>query len=390
MKNILTIILLLTFYASIQAQYKGVAFEYERAVFNENQPLPAETHIMLQGNAPKDVVFIELDIFDPKGKKDRKPLYTAIWKRPYGKVLERFNLPINYKLKGSAEYDFNISYYKPISNSEKTDLANTLFQHLDLYIEQTLGLARNNIKLNRNVKQMLKDLNSIVDRGLSQYRNRTATQFEGFSDIIRQKLEQIEDVNLAKGRFLFNGQDKDEARQSYREKVTQELKQIVFSELKQLLNVEWSKVYDSKYIDNYSTEKRMRIISLQGGFSGVYLSGDFSNLAIGAAPFVGLSFPLGRKAFAPKILSNTSITFGAYLLDFQGANNTKVSGPIFKRPTYIGLSYKIFRFVQFNFGATFLEDAATAGQFSGIGKRVYIRPNIGISIQLNLWMDLAK
>lgn len=390
MKIIFTIILLLNIYTSTQAQYKGVAFEYERAVFNENQPLPAETHIMLQGNAPKDVVFIELDIFDPKGKKDRKPLYTAIWKRPYDKTIERFNLPINYKLKGSSEYDFDIRYYKPISNSEKTELANTLFQHLDLYIEQTLGLARNSIKLNRNVKQILKDLNKIVERGLSQYRNRTATQFGGFSDIIRQKLEQVESVNLAKGRFIFKEGDKDDARQSYREKVTKELKTIVFSELKQLLNIEWSKVYDSKYIDNYSTEKRMRIISLQGGFGGVYLSGDFSNLAIGAAPYVGLSFPLGRRAFAPKILSNTSITFGAYLLDFQGANNTKVSGPIFKRPTYIGLSYKIFRFVQFNMGATFLEDAATAGQLSGIEKRVYIRPNIGISIQLNLWMDLAK
>jgi len=120
------------------------------------------------------------------------------------------------------------------------------------------------------------------------------------------------------------------------------------------------------------------------------LSGTTSNLAIGASPFVGFAFPLSKRSSQSKILNNLSINLGVFLLDFQGANNTVVSGPIFKRPTYVGLSYKIFRFVNFNVGATFLEDATTAGQLSGIEKRVYIRPFIGVSAQVDLWVDFSK
>ena len=165
---------------------------------------------------------------------------------------------------------------------------------------------------------------------------------------------------------------------------------MIRSELKQYMNLEWFKMIDNKYIDNYSTEKSRRTISIQAGFGGAYLSGTTSNLTIGASPFVGFAFPLSKRSSQSKVLNNLSVTFGVFLLDFQGANNTLVSGPIFKRPTYVGLSYKIFRFVHVNAGATFLEDSATAGQISGIGKRVYIRPFIGVSAQVDLWVDFSK
>jgi hypothetical protein len=263
---------------------------------------------------------------------------------------------------------------------------------LDAYIEQTLQASKSHIQLTRNSRQMLSDLNSIVKKGLENYRNRTAIEFKGFSDLVKNNLEQLEKVNLASGRFIFTGKSKEEAKTEYRKKLIKDLETLIHSELDPILNTELAKLSDSRYINDYATEKVRRTIAIQGGYGGIYVDGDFSNLRLGSAPYAGLAFPLGRKTFAPKILSNTSICFGAYFTNLKGLglNNGDLSGPIFKRPTYLGLSYKVYQFINLNAGATFLEDARTAGQLSGLGSRVFVRPNLGISVQFQFWADLSR
>lgn len=390
--SILTLLGLLFSSTTIIGQHQAVSFDYEKASFNNNQPLPAESHILVQGDVPKNVTIIELSVFDGKGREDRKPLYTVLWKKPFDKEAERFNLPVNYKLRGSSEYDFKMSFFTPISKEERKALAQQVSQHLDTYIEQTFSVNKSSIKLTNSSRQIMNDLNEIVFKGMEHYRNRTNIGFDGFSDIVKQTLQRIEKANLNKGRFLFIGKNKDEARAEYRNKLTKELKSIMFSELDQIFNTDLAKLSDSRFINDYSTEKTQRTLAIQGGYGGTYVDGTFSNLKVGNGPYLGLAFPLGNRTFAPKILSNTSITFGAYLTNFKniGQNNGDVSGPIFKRPTYVGLSYKIYQFIRFNASAVFLEDASTAGQISGLGSRVFIRPSIGLSLQINLWADLSR
>lgn len=374
----------------LQAQYKGVFFDYEKLVFGENQPLPAESHIMLQGEVKPEISMVELDILEPKGKDTRLPLYTSHWKRAKDLEQQRFMLPINFKLKGSAEYDLHLKYYTPIDSAEVSRLRNTLEAYLDTYLEQVIGVKKNSISLEQNERQIIRSLNKVVHKGLDMYRNRTDTDFEGFSDLVKFKLRQIATTSLNKGKILFRKEDKKDAKDAYRSKLIGELKMMIKSEVRQYMNLEWMKLVDNKYIDNYSTEKRKRTIAIQAGFGGVYLDGANNSFSIGASPFVGLAFPLSKRSTKSKFLNNLSITVGVFLLDLQGPNNTLVSGPIFKRPTYIGLSYKLFRFIQINAGATFLEDAGTAGQLAGLQNRVYIRPFIGVSAQVDLWMDFSK
>jgi hypothetical protein len=391
MKNIITLVICFFFTSTaIFAQYKGVTFDYEKVVFGENQPLPAEAHIMLQGVVKPEIGIVELDILEPKGKDSRLPLYSNKWKRSKGNAKNLFLLPINFKLKGSSEYDINIKYYAGVSQAEQDTLTSILNSYLFTYLEQVIIINRNTLSLQQNERQIMRSLNKIVHKGLSMFRNRTDIDFEGFSDLIKFKLKQISTASLAKGKVLFQDAEAGDAKVAYREKLLSELRRMIRSELKQYMNLEWFKMIDNKYIDNYSTEQSKRTIAIQAGFGGAYLSGGTNNLALGASPFVGFSFPLSKRASQSKVLNNLSVTFGVFLLDFQGANNTIVSGPIFKRPTYVGLSYKLFRFVYFNAGATFLEDAATAGQLSGIEKRVYIRPFIGVSAQVDLWVDFSK
>ena len=71
--SILTLLGLLFSSTTIIGQHQAVSFDYEKASFNNNQPLPAESHILVQGDVPKNVTIIELSVFDGKGREDRKP-----------------------------------------------------------------------------------------------------------------------------------------------------------------------------------------------------------------------------------------------------------------------------------------------------------------------------
>ena len=372
------------------AQYKAVTYDHEKVVFGENQPLPAESHIMLQGRAAAHIGLVELDILDQKGKDNRLPLYTNRWRRSEDWTKEQFMLPINFKLKSSSAYDLRIKYYVPIDAAERQTLDSTLTHYRLLYLEQVIQVNRNSLDLAQNERQIMRSLNEIVYKGLKLYRNATNIPFEGFSDLVRLKLQQIKTTSLNKGKALFQDQDANSAKVAYRKKLLTELRQMLRTELQQYLNLRWYKLTDRQDIDNYSTERGKRTIALQAGFGGAYLSGGTSNLTLGAAPFIGLAFPLSNRPSQSKFLNNLSVNLGVFLLDFQGANNQMVSGPIFRRPTYVGLSYKLFRFVHLNAGATFLEDSATAGQISGIESRVFIRPFIGVSAQIDLWLDFSK
>jgi hypothetical protein len=377
---------------SVKAQYKIVSFDYERASFNENQPLPAETHILIQSSIPDNITYVELFAYEAKGKEDRNPSIVVAWKRPIDKEVDKFSLPMHYKLRGNSDYDFKVNYYSPISEEEKSIMKEQMHKQLDDYIEQKIVPSKSHIQLSDNYKHILADLNQMVKKNLENYRSRTAIEFEGFSDLIKNNLHHLGKTNLRSGRFLFIGKTKDEAKDEYRKKLIEGIKSQIHNELDLYLNVELAKLTDSRYINDYATEKIRRTIAIQGGYGGVYADGNFSSLTLGNGPYFGLAFPLGRRAFTPKIISNTSICFGAYLTNFKGIglNNGNISGPIFKRPTYVGLSYKVYQFIQLNAGATFLEDASTAGQFNGIGTRIYIRPNIGLSIQFQFWADLSR
>ena len=113
------------------------------------------------------------------------------------------------------------------------------------------------------------------------------------------------------------------------------------------------------------------------------------NFNYGSAPYLGISMPFGREGVTKPFWSNLSISAGAFILDFKDVDDKKVTGPIFKRPTYLGMGYKVYKFIKLNAAVAFLEDADQAG-VTGFKNSVEFRPMIGLSAEFNFWMDLAK
>ena len=376
--KLLVVVIGLLFAVSAQAQHATVVYNYERNFFNENQPLPAEKPFIVSGGVSEDISMVAFEIL--KSKKD-KILYETAWKRPEGNQLGAFNLPVNYKLHGKGKYDFRITYYRNLSPAEREYLKVRLFQTLDAYLNSSMEAGKNSIKLTSPIKQILSDLNSIVDDGLSIYKNNTGINFEGFSDVVKGKLEQIQKTKLKQGKLLF-GQGKKESKALYIAQLKKDAAKVVHNEVEQYLNSELMTVSDSKFIDDYEVARGAGGIPLDIGYGAAFFNTEFDNLDYDAAPFVGVSLPFGKAAFS-KFLGNASLSAGIFINDLENDNGDVVSGPIIGRPIYAALGYRLFKFVRFNVGATLTE--TEVGSTSEIG----VKPFVGLAAEINISAKIA-
>jgi hypothetical protein len=369
-------------------QNRTVVFDYERSYFDNDQPLPAATNFTITGPISEQVTMVEVKIYTDKPKEHESPLYQSLWKTNSPGKSQNFFLPVNLKLR-STDYDLVVNYYRGVDENEIQNIRQDLFAALDIYLEQSL-LNKPTTRLFKKTHENIGDLNSIVNSSLFYYKNSKGIKFIGFSDIIREKIKFIKSSRTKTAKNLYPDLNRDQALMKYRQQQVDELKQQVHNEAAYLLNMGLSVLADSRYVDNYPVERTKNIFTIHGGYAGVYLGGGDDDLSYGSGVMAGVTLPLGKKAYTSKFWSNSAIIAGFFFTDFEDDNDIKVSGPIFKRPTYVGLGYKVFNFIRLSAGATFLENQKTAGNLGDLENTVFIRPFIGLQVDLNLWMDLAK
>ncbi|MDX1665810.1 MAG: hypothetical protein R3350_01200 [Saprospiraceae bacterium] len=366
--------------SAAQAQFKTVTFNYELATFNENQPLPAESSLLFTGPAPRETDMVEIVVFKAERKSGGVPLATGVWKRPFNKSEGSFEVPLTYKLQASSEYDLVVRYYQTIPEAEKASLNDMLIRNLDAYLEQNIGIRKDEIELRKSTRQLMKELSTILTGGLKEYRFWSERRFDGFSGIVRDRLE------LLDGREL---EVADSLKTSALGAEIEQLEQLLHREVQSLLNEKIVKLTDLRRVENYLTEDRRGYFSLSFGYGAAYLGGNINNLSYGDGPYVNIGFPLSSSQIAPKILRNSAFTLGFFLENFELENGNEVSGPVFGRPIQVGLDYKLFQFVRFNAGAALLEERQVNGQ-EDVGQRVFFEPFIGISAKINIHLSFDK
>lgn len=378
------------------AQYQTVVYDYERNYFNQGQPLPAETNFILSGQVPKDVDYVEVEVY--KGGKHKKPQYISAWKRSYTNKSETFEIPVNYKLRGEAEYDFELNSYRKATDTEKENLKRILNSSLDAYVDGVISVERRRLSVGKAPGAMVEDLNDIVNSGTQLYKSKINFNFPGFSGIVKNKIKQLKDARLRQGLFNFSkseASNRREAKRLYADKLISELKTALHTEIEQGANTELLVLSDNKTIKDYETEETSNVISINAGYGGVYFSGDLKDLQYDSAPYVGISFPFTRSTLASPFWRNTSISVGAFLNNLTqkdaNGNDITVTGPIFGRPVYAALGYRAFKFIRINAGVTALENKKPdgSGVFDVELKDIKVKPFVGISAEINLWMGLG-
>jgi hypothetical protein len=386
-KLALAIIVIMVFVCPNYAQFTTVTYDVDKNWFNEGQTLPAEKSMNFKGILPQNIERIEINILTSKGDNH---LYQATAKK---QINNEFSLPVNYKLRASDKYDFQIDFFKVLSEEKKSALKDQIIATLDTYIDVNLS-GDKSIKLLKKPGKTVKEMNKIVEEALILYRSPVASWRPEFSQVVRLKLEQLDKSDLDKDYVKGDTSTTRHAvRQTARQQLVNELKAQVNRETEQLFDVEMLVLSESKMIDNYPTESKENGLSINVGYGGVYLAGNWENMTYGAAPYVGLAFPLGNSILGSKFLRNSSFTLGFFLEDFEDEKNNPVTGFLVDKPIYLGLDYKLFKFIRINTGVAFLEGTKHGDPNNPeviTGKKVMIRPFVGLSARIDLRIGLGK
>ncbi|MEM6966585.1 MAG: hypothetical protein AAF573_17605 [Bacteroidota bacterium] len=369
------------------AQYTTVNYDFERNWFNEGQPLPAEQSMVFKGMVPSETQVVELAILSSKNNNE---LYKTTWQKTKE---NEFTLIVPYKLRASNQYDFALSFFKKLPEAKRVNLENDINEMLNTYIDVNLsGKGKKSIKFLKKSKRIVKEMNAILLSNFEDLRTRDVQWKPEFSEIVKMKIEQLERAKLDKD--FVKGEDqpsKREVMEKARATLVDGLKTQVNKEIGRLMQTEMFFLTSKKYVDNYLTASKNRSIAINAGYGGVYLSGEWDNLTYGASPYVGIAFPLGNSVLGSKFLSNTSVTLGVFLEDFEDENNNTVSGLIVNRPIYLGLDHKLFKFIRVNAGATFLEGMnVPEGAGMEPTRKAMVRPYLGLSARIDLSLGLGK
>lgn len=367
MKKFLTFTIAMAFAIIAYGQIPTVFFDPKTSCFDGCLPLPAQSTFVITGNVSENISRVNVEIF--KTNRLTKPVYFSSWQRSYREQGTLFHAPVNQMLRSNDEYSFRFRYYVPLPAEEHQQVVQMLDVAITHYIKAQTRVRRGKLVFDKTPEVMLNELAVIVNNG---FRNFDLDEFQ-FSDIVKEKINQIEALGLS-----ANAEDINTA------KALAELKDLVVFEVKAFMPAKINTVFQEVIINDYTTQKLANVVGINLGYGATFIQSN----NMGYAPYAGVSFPLGNMAFAP-FMSRMSLSAGLFLTDIKGEDNLTYTGPVIKKPVYLGLGYRVYDFIRFNAGMVVLEKNKTT--IDNISLRdVDFRPFVGISIDLNLWIGLGN
>lgn len=387
-KNLLLIFSLVLVHLSFFAQTSTVYYDVVQNTLNEGSPLPAETPFQLRSNLPENVVFVEVDIH--RGEQRGNPDFSYSWKKPFNFEVNEWGLKVADPLRGNDNYTFVFKYFVKAGQNQMQRLEAGVHKNLEAYINANFEVRRRSFSVMSGKREMMKNLNKIMCDGVNNYRHGTDAKFEGFSDIVAQKIDQIEGANLKRARFNVFGsrKNKDSTRVNYAKQLIDELVSLVKGEASQYLNSDMFVLADTRLIQNQATENTPNYIALNFGYAGAPLGGGFSNLDYDVSPYAGISIPLGKLAFHP-FLSKTSFSAGLMTQNMNDNDGNLISGPLVGRPLYAALGFKTLKIFRFNAGAMVASQEVT-NMNNQVSENIKIYPFVGIALELNMWLGFNR
>lgn len=277
-------------------------------------------------------------------------------------------------------------FYQKAGADQVEKVADQVYQNLETYLSTIVTIKKGGIEFSQNIPSILSQMASIVESGIFYFEPPNGQPFPGFSDLTRAKLEQHKKLKM--GQAKFNATDvgeNDNAKAVFARTYLEELYAIIGSEIDQYFSPNMLVMVDEKIFKNYKTEDEPNVIPINVGYGAISLSKNLPDQEFVASPYVGVSFPLGNRAFN-KFMNNFSISTGVFIRgNMENSLGERISGPVIDRPIYVGLGYNFFRIIRLNAGGTFI----TTKQLGGVNQNSF-NPFIGLSAEFNIWLGVGK
>lgn len=205
MKKILPLIFVFTISNHVIGQITSVDFDVITNQINSGVPLPSEEPFYIKGTLPTNIKFVKVKVNRPG--KSNKQAEEYVWKTAFDFQVSKYELFISTPLKSNTDYNLEFSYYQKASEEQMDEVKSALNKNLESYINANLEVASAGIKSYSNDQVMISQMNQIVANGLLDYRHFLGRDFPGFSDLVKQKLNQKDKLKLRRARFNILGRD---------------------------------------------------------------------------------------------------------------------------------------------------------------------------------------
>src|SRR4028118_2185066 len=200
MKNfLLGMSCLLLLVSGLSAQKKSILLEPQTRKINQGDPLPTQSNFDIQVPVSSQTGIIRVKVF--KGNNSSDVIQSNVWTRPVNFTGDFAELPFDVRLKNNSKYGFDVMIYTLLSDTEKVALNELVHQGLMNYLNASMEATSKGIDVEKDAERLVNDLNSVVRKSLTWYRNTQQRQFEGFSDIVKLKIQQIERARLNNAKF---------------------------------------------------------------------------------------------------------------------------------------------------------------------------------------------
>ncbi len=374
MKKSLILVFFIGLCIIANAQIQTIQFNASQLQFDNGKSLPAEKSFLVSTEASPSVEFIKMQISSLDFDRN-KILFESVWSRNDEDKGNVAILSNNYKLKSGREYNFRFLYYRELQETERQEINTMLATSMQSYLKSNIQLKDDRYIFLRSPRDIYSSLNGILSEGMVNYEISQGGASPKISGIIENMLENLakEKVNL--DTTVINSINRFET-----------LLQQLNNEVSIIANYYQYVLKDEITTLDYPTENLMNTLAINAGYAGIYESGGVSDFKYYSGPFAGISFPLGNRVYNSNFLSNTSISAGVFLKNFETPELNKVSGPVIGLPIYASLGYRVLKFIRLQAGATLLEETDQITD----SKSVYLKPFVGISIEFQMWIGLGS
>ncbi len=370
MKKIMTLSFATVIGVALFGQMQTVQLNAKKLQFDDGRDLPAEKAFIITTEADNTLAMVKMQLASGDFEKS-KILYESAWKRKEGDKGTAVILPNHYKLRSGNDYNFRFLFYRSVQENERKQIINTLQTTAYSLMMNNIEEKEDRYKFLTSPADLFEALNGIVEEGMVNYETISGGATPAFSGVVKNMLR-----TLAKTKM-----DTDSNGSAFSTLISQ-----VNNEIALMANNYQYVLDDSVVIPDYPAEKKRNVLALNLGYAGIYRSGSASDLDYFSGPYAGVSFPLGNRVFSGNFWNNASLSVGVFLRDFKINDSTKVSGPVIEKPFYAALGYKVFNYLKIHAGAAVLEEKSPVND----KKSVYLKPFVGLSLELNLWLGQDK
>jgi hypothetical protein len=373
---------------NIHAQEKRITIDKNARQVNGGNAIPAGTYFLLEGAVPEDVQYVDVKI--ASGRLNSEPLFADSWKRSPYYNSSMFSIPVDQKLRFGSVYRLHADFYSTLKGEELKQLRQRIVSNLDYYLDARINVRKDEMRLGSKADKMMGELNDIVDNSFVYYTSPHSEKFPGFSDLVRIKLKQIDDVNLKNAQYNVSTADTgmQQLNVLYANELQIALHNIIVSELDNYLAYGVLVKTDELNINNLETERSRGYLPIDIGYGAVAFNTDFSDLQTDQQPYIGIAIPFGNPRFS-RFMGNASLSFGIFLKNFKNPDGREVTGPVIDKPSYLALGYRIFEFIKINAGVTAIStEKVSANNITS--DNVQLKPYVGISAQIDLSLNFSK